>query len=282
MKLIPELRIRAAVRPNVWTTLKLEFEALSHLEQYTRDLVWDEDGARRLLAKRIEGFLRLTGKWDQVKGSLPSESGARERLLISLVFEETIPWGKRTRPVHVALFTLSKHRPRWMIELCKIAAARAVAQRRTLILHDDVMADLASFGNRRIEDTSAEFGAQCPELGELIAAFRREPEQLTTDQLLSTIQNKILTHLTPRIVGALGKATSLDVAAFLFQIGFFFGRQDFSDGSYEHITYSQRPHLFKARSSLDDGLIWEIHPVFRQALEMRDAAGREIRTPRRG
>jgi hypothetical protein len=37
----------------------------------------------------------------------------------------------------------------------------------------------------------------------------------------------------------------------------------------------------KARTNLDTGLIWEIHPVFRQALEMRDAEGRERLQPRR-
>ena len=39
--LVPELRIRAAVRPNVWTTVKMEYEPLSHIEQYVHELFVD-------------------------------------------------------------------------------------------------------------------------------------------------------------------------------------------------------------------------------------------------
>src|SRR5690606_30170102 len=48
---IPELRIRAAVRPNVWTILKYEFESLSHVEQYVTTLEWSEPSIRGVLAR---------------------------------------------------------------------------------------------------------------------------------------------------------------------------------------------------------------------------------------
>jgi hypothetical protein len=35
------------------------------------------------------------------------------------------------------------------------------------------------------------------------------------------------------------------------------------------------------RTSVDDGLTWEVHPVFRQSLEMRDTSGMELRRPKR-
>jgi hypothetical protein len=185
--------------------------------------------------------------------------------------------GEVRRPPHVVLYTLSKHRPRWMIELSKVAARAAVKEGKPRITRDHLLAELTAFGNRRIQDTIAEFSAQCPEVGELLAAFRQEPEELTTAELFRVITNKILSHLSPRIVGVVGNPSARDVAAFLFQVGFFFGREEFADGGYQHVTYSDRPHLFASRSSPDDGLSWEVHPVFRQALEMRDATGAEVR-----
>jgi len=118
---VPELRIRAAVRPNVWTTLKMEYEALSHVEQYMQDLSWSEDQMRQLLARRIEGYLKRVGRFDQIRNKLPTASEYRDMMLIDLAFEARMSWGGVTRPAHVVLNTLSKHRPRWIVELSQIA-----------------------------------------------------------------------------------------------------------------------------------------------------------------
>jgi hypothetical protein len=275
--LIPELRIRAAVRPNVWVTLKMEFEALSHVEQYNSDLSWSEQDIRQLLARRIQGYLARKGRWDLASQSLHGSREERDRQLISLVFDDPIRWGGKEKPPHAVLYTLSKHRPRWVIELSKLAAGRAVQRARPRIGKEDIVYDLGEFGMKRIQDTVAEFRSQCPEVEELISGFAREREQLTTDQLITIIERKILSHLKPRIGGVIGDARAMDVAAFLFQIGFIFGRRDYGDGNYDHIAYSERPSLLRSRSDIDAGLSWEIHPVFRQALEIRDLAGRETR-----
>jgi len=278
---IPELRIRAAIRPNVWTTIKMEFEALSHVEQYVYDLRWDESSIRQLLAKRIEGALMRSGSWDGFTRTNPVNSWQRERKLIKAVLDDPMSWGKSVRPPHVLLYTLSKHRPRWVIELCKLAGRSAVEAERSRIARDDIFEHLETFGRRRIEDTVSEFRAQCPEVQELIAAFNREGEQFSTAELTTLIKRKILNHVNPQIVGVVAPRP-IDVAAFLFQVGFIFGREELPNDEYRHISYSERPHLLSARTSLDEGLSWEIHPVFRQALELRDVAGKELPPPPRG
>jgi hypothetical protein len=162
-----------------------------------------------------------------------------------------------------------------VVELCKVAGRHAEQSKHTHITSEDIFAELTAFGERRIQDTIAEFRSQCPELQDILAAFRRAREEMSTDELFILIKNKVLNHLNPRIVGVIGAAQARDVAAFLFEIGFIFGRLDLDDGRYEHISFSERPHLLKSRTSLDDGLRWEIHPVFRQALEVRDVEGKE-------
>lgn len=277
---VPELRIRAAIRPNVWTTIKMEFESLSHVEQYVHDLRWTEDDSRRLVARRIEGYLRRNNMWEAAESSISEYGADKEKALISLAFESPMRWGGGVRPPHVIVFTLSMHRPRWMIELCKVAATRAERSKHSRIMHDDLTGDLSEFGNRRIQDTVAEFKSQCGQIEELISAFAREPEQLTTSQLLQLIENKILTHLEPRIAGVPGQPKAVHVAAFLYEIGFFFGRRDYLNGTYQHVTYADLPSVFRSRSDPDAGLTWEIHPVFRQRLEMRDSIGKEVRPQR--
>lgn len=57
VSVIPELRIRTAIRPNVWAIIKREFESLSHIEQYMHDLSWTQDQFRELLATRVKSYL---------------------------------------------------------------------------------------------------------------------------------------------------------------------------------------------------------------------------------
>lgn len=273
---IPALRIRTSVRPNVWTTLELEFEHLSHVRQNIVNLAWTEDDIRALLAQRVYGYLMRTGQGTDPapfsKTKIPTTENAR----IALVFEAEMRWGRNTRPPHTILYTLSKHRPRWVIELCKVACQQAHAARHTRISLNDIIRDYREFGARRISDTVAEFKSQCDRVGDIIDSFRRLPEELSTDELLKHLRDSVLQRLSIRIAGVPTEASARDVAAFLFEIGLYYGRRDFGDGSYAHVRYSDMPSLLRSRTNLDNGLRWEIHPVYRQALEMRDSDGNRI------
>lgn len=272
---IPQVRLRLAVRPNTWTTLAYDFEALSKVAQYNIDLRWTEPELRDVLAARIRGYLVRTAQWE----AFASVGAPRADDLIALLFETPVPWGGggKQRPVHVPLVTLSRRRPRWLIELARVAADAAHKIRHAKVLFPDVTGRLEAFGKQRIADTVAEFSPQCPQVEELIAAFSRQPEEYATNELMDTISKRILPSVTPKIVGVPGDPRAIDVAAFLFQIGFLSARRQLDAEQYEHLTYSDQPELLRARTNVDDGVRWEIHPVFRQALHMRDAMGRPLR-----
>jgi len=183
-----------------------------------------------------------------------------------------MPWGReKVRPPAIVLYTLARHRPRWLVELWKVSAAAAVKARREKINFDDIQKELEAFGKRRIEDSVAEFRSQCPELEELLVAFVSQPERFTTDELIKAIQNRVLQAVHPRIVGLLGTPSPREVAHFLFQIGFLTARRDLGNDEYEHLSYADNPTLLNARTNVDQGHSWEIHPVFRQALKLKNA-----------
>lgn len=265
--LIPEFRFRTSVRPNVWAIVKREYEALSHVEQYISDLNWTLDDFYTLIAKRIEGYLLRTNQWEAYRKT----SGTDKKSLIACVFVDPMPWGReKSRPPAVVLFTLARHRPRWLVELWKVAASAAVKAKRELIGFDDIQKELEAFGKRRIDDTVAEFRSQCPEIEELLVAFVGQPERFTTDELIKTIQNRVLQAVHPRIVGLLGAPSAKEVAHFLYQIGFLTARKDLGNEEYEHLSYADNPALLSARTNVDQGHSWEIHPVFRQALKLKN------------
>jgi hypothetical protein len=274
---VPQIVIRAVVRPNVWTTVKREHEALSHVEQYIMDLHWSDESIKQLLANRIRGhFVRRHQEEAISDRNLRADAYDSGETIIGLAFESPMAWGHRKRPPHVVLSTLSQGRPRWLIELCKSAAVRMLQQTNpTRITLAHLTAELPTFGKKRIDDTIAEFKSQCPEVAELIMAFADQSERYKTADLITTITNRVLQAVSPHIVGVTGPPKPLDVAAFLFQIGFLSARRDKSDGSYEHITYSGNPSLLVARTNIDQGVSWEIHPVFRQALNLHERPPRK-------
>ncbi len=227
---------------------------------------------RELLAARIRGYLtRVTGARG-VRGSDRDQ-------IISMVFESPMIWGGRPREASVPLTTLSRRRPRWLIELCREAATLAVGARRVRITQNDVFACLEPFGRRRIADTVAEFRPQCAEIEELMSAFQGQSEEYATDELMKLISRRVLQGVNPRIHGVVVVAGPVDVASFLFQIGFLTARRQLVGNEYEHLSFVDAPDLLRTRTNRDGGVTWEIHPVFRQALDLRDAAGRQLRKP---
>ncbi len=104
----------------------------------------------------------------------------------------------------------------------------------------------------------------------MISAFAQQSERYKTADLITTITNRVLQGTNPKIAGVTGEVGPKEIAAFLFQIGFLSARRDSADGTYEHITYSDNPSLLESRTNVDQGVSWEIHPVFRQALGLHD------------
>jgi hypothetical protein len=197
----------------------------------------------------------------------------RERLLIGLVFKDPMPWGKdQKRPAATTLYTFARQRPRWLVELWKVSAKAAKKTGSTIIDLPHMNGELESFGRRRIDDTVAEFKSQCPQVEELLVAFINEPEWFATDSLVKTIKEKIIDRgIQVRISGVMGAPSPWEIAHFLYQISFLTARKDRGDGHYDHFSYASNPRLLSARTNLDQGHSWEIHPVFRQALKLKNA-----------
>ena len=270
--LIPEFRFRVTVRPNIWATIKQHHETLSHVEQYVRPLSWSIADFYELLAKRVEAHLQRTGAWRRLHKTLYLAPDKRRSQLVAMVFDDPMPWGRdQRRPPTTILYTLSRRRPRWLVELAKHAAAGALKAGRERINFDDINAVLPEFGQRRVQDTVAEFRSQCSEIEELLTAFVGEPEWFSTADLISTINNRVLQGVHPKIAGIIGTASAVEVAHFLFQIGFLTARSDKPGGHYEHVAYADNPALLSARTNIDQGYTWEIHPVFRQVLKLKNA-----------
>jgi hypothetical protein len=91
---------------------------------------------------------------------------------------------------------------------------------------------------------------------------------MTRDELFKWINNHVSEHLAPTIEGNLTRS-AMDIARFLYRLGFILARSDHDDDSYEHYRFDQMPDFLSSRTDNDFGLKWEIHPCYREALDIK-------------
>jgi hypothetical protein len=123
----------------------------------------------------------------------------------------------------------------------------------------------------------------CPQIQEIISSFADQSEDYTTTDLLQAIENRVLNHLVVKISGVGEVKKPIRIAALLYEIGFLTAREDLGGAGYKHYTFADKPDLLHNRTNVDQGMTWELHPVFRQALGLRSASGAKTATyPARG
>lgn len=261
------LKIRVTLRSDVWPIIRCYDESLDKLDQYVKEIEWELDDFRKFLFKRIESHLI------QNKGALPlrkqeiSDEEFEERV-IEKIFDHKAEWNNKEQYLYRIVYTLSYMRPRWAIQLCKLCQANANKRKMPVITKQDIDDVWGEYGQKRITDLVIEHRHQCKQIDAIIYAFRECPRLFNADELFMHINKSILNHICVFIDES--RATSpKDIAKFLFRIGFIVARSDCEDGTYQHYSFKEMPDLLTTNTSNDFGMKWEIHPCFRQALDIK-------------
>lgn len=264
---IKGVRIRVSMRSDVWPIIRRYDESLDKMEQYVSEITWEIEDFRRLL------FLRVKSQCDGSDSCLPKKFPQEnddefEERVIALIFVPKMPWGEKEAFTYKIIYTLSYHRPRWAIQLCKIAQKNAVKAKSTQIRKGDIDAVWGEYGKKRIADLVSEHKHQCREVEELITAFRGADRLLTREELMAWVNGHIANHLNVYIEGK-QVSSPLEIAHFLYRIGFIVARSDDGQGNYEHYHFHEMPDFLSSRTNQDFNLKWEIHPCYRQALDIK-------------
>lgn len=262
---IKEISIRITMRTDVWTLLKRYDEASDKMQQYIEEIVWTEDDFRRLLYLRIKSQAEILSI--KIQTPISSDVGDTEKFYISKVFCPRMEWAEKDTLTYRVIYTLSYHRPRWAIQLCKLAKEAALADRCDFIDKKHIDEIWGDYGKQRIADLVAEHKHQCKVIEELINAFRGAQRTMKRDELLLWVKNHIVTHISTYIDGVECRSP-MEIAHFLYRIGFIQARSSEQDGQYEHYHFSEMPDFLSSRTSEDFGVEWEIHPCYREALDI--------------
>ncbi len=114
---------------------------------------------------------------------------------------------------------------RWAIQLCKLAQDQAKAEESSIIGKTHIDKIWGPYGNHRIADLISEHKHQCRDIEELLSGFRGAERRMPKADLLDWITRHITNHMTPIIEGKKIQ-TSMQIAHFLFRIGFIVARVD--------------------------------------------------------
>lgn len=263
---ISGIYFRATMRTDVWALIRRYDESLDKMEQYVFDILWFQEDFRRLLYLRIKLQIEKSGGKVPLVPAHVADQDAEERLL-ERIFEPKMEWAEKLVEAYKVIYTLSYERPRWAIQLSKLAQASAIRRQRSVIIKQDIDDVWGEYGTKRIADLVAEHKHQCSEIEELLNGFRGADRLMARDKLFSWIKNRNLNHLNPRIEGEFVRSPA-KVARFLYRLGFIMARSDTIEG-YEHYRFDQMPDFLTSRTDDDFGLTWEIHPCYREALDIK-------------
>jgi hypothetical protein len=275
------IHIRASVRTDVWALLRRYDEALDKMSQYASEILWRERDFLALLSLRIQASLKQLGVTPPSMPPLARQEDIEERLL-ELAFVPRMQWGDSRQPstmqpsllpprtvdTYKIIYTLSYERPRWAIQLCKLAQESALRHNSNRIKKESIDEVWGEYGAKRIEDLVSEHKHQCPQVNELLNAFGGAERLMTRQDLFTWITNRVSTHLDVFIEGERTRSPR-EIARFLYRVGFIVARSENEEGEYEHYRFDQMPDFLLARTDHDFSVKWEIHPCYRQALDIQ-------------
>jgi hypothetical protein len=262
------LYIRASVRTDVWSSLRKN-EDLDKCEQYVTDISWSPSDLKVILSKKIYSY--------HERNSLSHLSELNYRAdadrVLEFAFTRKINWSGRSVPPFRPIYILSAGRPRWMSQLCRLSGIEAAKGNRAVIGLYEIRNVLKVYSRFRLNDIYKEHSHQYIELEKLIETFSNSPSRYTTNELLRQLVvnyvNKIGANNIPELDG-FPYTYPMQLAHFLYKIGFIVGRKEHKgdSGNADFVRFEERPVLLTDTRNPDDDLLWEVHPSYRDALNI--------------
>lgn len=124
---VKDIHFRVTMRTDVWSIIRRYDESLDKAEQYVSEITWRQEDFRQLLAKRVKSELEKNKDLNLKDSGYSQEE--KDEYIINFVFVSKMEWGQEEQKyTYRVIYTLSYARPRWAIQLCKLAQKDALAK----------------------------------------------------------------------------------------------------------------------------------------------------------
>lgn len=260
------LRIRATVRSDVWSCLR-HLEDLDKFDQYLIEIFWKKKQMQDILVKKIISYVKR--KYPESTESRYSQLRDYNKIL-DLLFVSPITWrDDRDARLFEAISAFSNRRPRWMVQLCRMAAAKAREVRKRKIDLDHIKYVLEDFGKKRRDDLIKEHKHQFVELENLIDAFRATEKEFRYSDIHSMLEEKFIRNRSSSEIPPIDGSKYVnpeDLGHFTYKLGLI-SRIHSDAKKFTH--YSDDPDLYRSGENRGGHIIWSIHPSYRTFLNIR-------------
>ncbi len=270
---IPGIKARMALRTDVYTLLRESDESTDKFENYIVNCNWKNHDILILLVKRIYTYFGEKVEDDELNKKSPNELNQMLSKIMDIRFSNTTEW--KNKPTHRVIMSLIRSRPRDMIKLCTFAAKAAYAREESaeIIKDTDFQEILSDYSLNRVQDIVNEFKHELTNIETLLYRMAPTTKEIrekikntylyTTTELLDKIKN-INSNTTLKLAYK-DTANPIDIAHFLYKIGFITARKDVN-GVIDRKYYDEKKQLLKSGQIGDGGYGWEIHPSYRSAI----------------
>ncbi|NTX16361.1 hypothetical protein HUA76_36885 [Myxococcus sp. CA056] len=284
---IPELKVVATLRSEVWTRLKSaegHRETIDHFRACMLQLRGSEELLERIAHRRIV----------KAAESLAKGKGLGNDAW-SLFFEGNevqIPGAgaRQVRTWKSFLVTNSRERARDLVLLVsalvkearkRVAETTAGTIPQAGIVGADLFVTLPRFSKERLEDLSIEVGKVCPQFRSVAESFATLAFELRYDDLrqhLGKLPSRFPIQMRGKTLRPQERDTIDQLHTLLHEYGFINARVDDARQlrGFRYLTFDDRPELTDAANINEaKAARWDVHPVFRSHLQqLRSPANR--------
>ena len=258
------VNVRTCIRTDVWTSIRNVDEALDKVDQYIFDIHWSNRQLGHMLCDRIRSYQLRCGFEEAAQPADDVHPKAAEFLPLRNAFAAKFPWGRTRAPAYRVLHAYASGRPRWAMQLCRMAGERAARANDYLIKFGHIKQCLEPFGRKRLDDLAREHQHQCPQVLDIANAFSRQRGNHASSQLIAFVENTVRQNMPVEIDGR-PAMDALEIVRFLFRIGFIVARDE-QRRAVTYYRFEDKPELLKNHANLDDGMTWSVQSCFQTAL----------------
>ena len=274
---IPGLKVRLALRTDVYTLLRESDESTDKFEQYVINCNWKNHEILILLVKRVLTYFGETVSDVELESKTQYELNHMLSKIVDVKFINTSTW--KNKPTHKVIMSLIRSRPRDMIKLCTLASKTAYNRNPNAKKIKDIDFEkiLAEYSLNRVQDIVNEFKNELINIETLLYRMAPTTKEIqeknkdiyvySTADLLKKIKN-VQANVKLSLVYKKEKnikTEPIDIAHFLYKIGFITARKRI-EGKIDRKYYDEKKQLLKSGQIGDGGYSWEIHPSYRSAI----------------
>jgi len=259
---------RVSLRTEVYYLVRTSDESTDKIEGSVIWYSWINHQILVLLIKRIESYYGRA----VIEGELIKKSQSDLAKFLNPIMDSRFS-GKghwENIPIYRVLMSLIRKRPRDLVKLCTLAGRHAYSSEHKKIGTNDLESIFQEYSQGRLQDTVNEYRSELPDIERLLLGMKpSKKEKRTSTNYVYTTADLLKKVKTIQERGEFKfsndkKATTKELAAFMYKINFLTARREEKEGIVRKYFEENR---YLSNQFSDFGFDWEVHPAYRWALQ---------------